>query len=89
MVEDAVAVREAEYEVARRLEGTFGSNSGSGGGCGGLGVHLCLPSGLDGSTTEGIAGAGGEYWVPASTVAFVTEKVDKGRLCGFGATVGD
>ena len=80
MVEDAVAVREADYEVAGRLEGTFGSNSGSGGGCGGLGVRLCLPSGLDGSTTEGIAGAGGEYWVPASTVGFDDGEVDKGLL---------
>ena len=74
---------------AARLDGNCGSKAGSGGGSvggGGLGVARRLPVFLGGS---GIGVEGGEYWVPASTVAFFEEDVDNDLLCGFDVTTGN
>ena len=75
---------------AARLDGNCGSNAGSGGiaagGGGGLGVPRRLPAFLGGS---GIGAEGGEYCVPASTVAFLVDDVDKDLLWGFEVTLGD
>lgn len=74
---------------AARLEDSCGSKTGSGGGGGargGLGVPRRLPTFLGGS---GIGAEGGEYCVPASTVGFFVEEVDRDLLWEFEVTVGD
>lgn len=91
MVEDAEAICGSVAGSAARLAGSCGSKAGSGGGGGsggrgGLGVPRCLPTFLGGS---GIGVEGGEYCVPASTVAFLAEDVDRDRLSDFEVTVGD
>ena len=89
MVEDAEAICGSVAGSAARLDGSCGSNTGSGGGSagrGGLGVPRRLLAFLGGS---GIGAEGGEYCVPASTVAFLVKEADKGRLCAIGAAVGD
>ena len=48
-----------------------------------------LPACFERSKAEGTGLAGGEYCVPASTVAFVEDDVDRGLLFGFDPTVGD
>ena len=88
VVEDAEAICGSATGSAARLDGSCGSKAGSGGGsvgCGGLGVRS-LPAFLEG---WGIGAEGGEYCVPASTVAFLAGDVDRGLLCGFEVTVGD
>lgn len=87
--EDAEAVCGSVAGSAARLDGSCGSKAGSGGGSGGrggLGVPRRLPAFLGGS---GIGVEGGEYCVPASTVAFFAEDVDRGLLWDFAVTVGD
>ena len=91
MVEDAEAICGSVAGSAARLDGSCGSKAGSGGGGGsdgggGLGVPRRLPAFLEGS---GIGVEGGEYCVPASTVAFFGEDVDRDRLRDFEVTVGD
>lgn len=89
VVEDAEAICGSVAGSAARLDGSCGSNAGSGGGFtgrGGLGVPRRLPVFLGGS---GIGAEGGEYCVPASTVAFFVGDAGKGLLCAFGVTVGD
>ena len=89
VVEDTEAVCGFVWGSAARLDGNCGSKAGSGGGSivrGGLGVARLLPVFLGGS---GIGAEGGEYCVPASTVALLGEDVDKGLLCGFAVTAGD
>ena len=89
VVEDAEAVCGSFAGSAARLDGNWGSKAGSGGtagGGGGLGVPRRLPAFLGGS---GIGAEGGEYCVPASTVAFLVEDVERDRLWGFAVTVGD
>lgn len=48
-----------------------------------------LPNCFGRSKAEGTDLVGGEYCVPASTVAFVEDDVDRGLLLGFDPTVGD
>ena len=89
VAEDAEAICGSVGGSAARLDGSCGSRAGSGGGCigrGGLGVTRRLPAFFGGS---GIGTEGGEYCVPASTVAFLEEDVDNGLLCGLEVTVGD
>ena len=89
VVEDAEAICGSVAGSAARLDGNCGSRAGSGGGIngrGGLGVARRLPAFLGGS---GIGAEGGEYCVPASTVAFFTGDVDEEVFCAFGVTVGD
>jgi len=78
-----------DEDVAERLEGTFAANSGSGGGCFGLEMLRRWASVFCGSTPEDIADAGGEYWVPTSTVGFTDEEADNGLLWEFGLSVDD
>ncbi len=87
-MEDAEAICGSVAGSPARLEGSCGSKAGSGGGNtggGGLGVPRRLPAFLRGS---GIGAEGGEYCVPASTVAFFVEDVDRDLLCRFLVTVG-
>ena len=91
MVEDAEAICGSVAGSAARLAGSCGSKAGSGGGGGsggrgGLGVPRCLPTFLG---VSGIGVEGGEYCVPASTVAFLAEDVDRDRLSDFEVRVGD
>ena len=89
VVEDTEAICGSATASAARLDGSCGSKAGSGGGSagrGGLGVPRRLPAFLGGS---GIGAQGGEYCVPASTVTFFVEGVDRYLLCGFAVTVGD
>ena len=89
VVEDAKAVCGSDVDSAARLNGSCGSKAGSGGGSfggGGLGVARRLPNFVGRS---GIGAEGGEYCVPASTVAFFGEDVEKDLLYGFEVTVGD
>ena len=74
---------------AARLDDGCGTKVGSGGGSGcrgGLGVARRLPAFRGGS---GIGTEGGEYCVPASTVAFFVDDVDTEVLCEIEPTVGD
>ena len=89
VVEDAEAICGSVAGSAARLDGSRGSKAGSGGGIngrGGLGVARRLPAFLAGS---GIGADGGEYCVPASTVAFFIGDVDEDAFCAFGITVGE
>ena len=87
-MEHADTVLESDKVVAGRFEGICGSSEGSRGGRGGLGVPLRFPSDVDWSE-ETVDGIGGEYCVPASTVALITEAEDVSLSSGFGVLVGD
>lgn len=89
MVEDAEATCAFDDAVAGCFCGFFGSNAGSGGGRDGLGVTRRFSTDFGDSAAEGMGCAGGEYCVPASTVGFGTEEVDRGRLFGFGSIAGE
>jgi hypothetical protein len=95
VVEDVVAVWESGgggggAATAGRFGGICGSSAGSGGGRGGLGVvPRRLPACFGRSKAEGTGLMGGEYCVPASTVAFVGVCTERGLLLGFSPAVGD
>ena len=88
-VEDAEAIRGSVAGSAARLAGRSRSRGGAGGGSNGLGGQggprrLVAFRGGSGIGTEG-----GEYCVPASTVAFLIGDVDEDTLFAIGVTVGD
>lgn len=95
VVDEAVAGCEADEAAWLRLNGICAASAGSGGISGEqLDVPRRLPRDLGGSAApDGMGARGGEYCVPASTVALGEEVVvvDRGRWCldEGGAMVGE